>query len=138
MEERTLLIIKPNITKKNKVGEILSILEKDFTIKAIRSLHLRKEEAAEFYKIHKGKDFFEKLITFMSSGKIVAVVLSGKNAVKQLRTKIGKTDPKEAEPWTIRALYGDNKTENAVHAAAPDENPEREIKFFFPEYECVD
>uniref|UniRef100_A0A7V3ZVJ4 Nucleoside diphosphate kinase n=1 Tax=candidate division WOR-3 bacterium TaxID=2052148 RepID=A0A7V3ZVJ4_UNCW3 len=134
MKEKTLLIIKPDGVKRKLIGEVISRLEKNnFDILNIKFLHLSLKEAKEFYKIHQGKDFYESLCQFMASGPIVAILLAGENALHRLRELVGATDPKKAQKGTIRGDLGTSIQENVVHAANPEENVEREIKFFFPE-----
>jgi len=134
MKEKTLLIIKPDGVKRKLIGEVISRLEKNnFDILNIKFLRLSLKEAKEFYKIHQGKDFYESLCQFMASGPIVAILLAGENALHRLRELVGATDPKKAQKGTIRGDLGTSIQENVVHAANPEENVEREIKFFFPE-----
>lgn len=136
MKEKTLLIIKPDGVKRKLIGEIISQIEKnDFEILNIKFLKLKIEEAKEFYKIHQGKDFYLPLCEFMASGPIVAILLAGENARTRLRQLVGATDPKKAEEGTIRRNFGTSVQENVVHAANPEEDVEREIRFFFPETE---
>ena len=135
-ETKTFSMIKPRAVKEKHTGEILAHLEKaGFEIQALRMRTLSKEEAEEFYKEHAGKPFFADLVSKMTSGPIVTMVLSKKNAVPELRTCIGATNPKKAEPGTIRALFGTDVTENAIHASDSPTSAEREIAFFFPKQE---
>ncbi|MCS7249821.1 MAG: nucleoside-diphosphate kinase [candidate division WOR-3 bacterium] len=130
--ERTLLIIKPDGVKRKLIGKIISrIEEKGFDILAIKSLKLTIKEAKEFYKIHKGKDFYPSLCRFMASGPIVVILLAGKDSQRRLRELVGDTDPKKAKKGTIRGDFGTSIQKNVVHAANPKEDVEREIKFFF-------
>ncbi|MEO0096689.1 MAG: nucleoside-diphosphate kinase [candidate division WOR-3 bacterium] len=134
MLEKTLLIIKPDGVRRKLIGKIISRIEENgFDILNIKFLKLPMEEAKEFYKIHQGKDFYLSLCEFMVSGPIVALLLAGENAQIRLRKLVGATDPKKAEEGTIRRDFGTSIQENVVHAANPEENVEREIKFFFPE-----
>jgi len=137
--DRTLLIIKPDATKRNLVGTILrQIIDTEFKIIGMKMLWLNKKQGGEFYKIHKGKDFYDWLVNFISSGPVVVCCLKYSNAPQRLREVVGATDPKKAAKGTVRNLYGTSVGENVVHAAAPDENPEREIKFFFAEEELFE
>ncbi|MCX8014867.1 MAG: nucleoside-diphosphate kinase [candidate division WOR-3 bacterium] len=129
--EKTLLLIKPDAVKNRHIGEIISEIEREFEIIDIRFTHLSHKQAEEFYAIHKGKDFFNGLVDFMTSGPVVALLLQGENVRVRLRDFIGDSDPKKAKPGTIRARFGTSIRENAVHAANPAENPDREISFFF-------
>lgn len=127
--ERTLLIIKPDITKKKLIGRIISQLEEnDLLIEKIFTLKLKKEDAEEFYKDHVKKNFFNELIEFIISDKIVAIILSGENIIRKIRTLIGDTNFKNAEKNTIRANFATSITENAVHASDSKDSADKEIK----------
>ncbi len=130
--QKTLLIIKPDAVKSKHIGEIITEIEKEFKILNIKFTHLDKKRAKKFYAIHKKQDFFNPLIDFMTSGPIVVLLLQGTNVQKKIRDFIGTTDPKKAKNRTIRARFGTSIRENAVHASNPKENPNKEIKFFFP------
>ena len=137
-EDLTLFIIKPNAIRKNVIGDILNFFEREgLKVLALKTVWMDREQAREFYKVHKGKPFFESLTEFMSSSPVVVGVLKGENAVERARRIMGATDPARAESGTIRAKYGDNIQENAVHGSDSIENAQREIKFFFSEYEIV-
>ena len=130
----TFSIIKPDAVMKGNANEIISkICVGMFRIKGIRRIMLTKERAELFYAIHKDKDFYNDLIEFMTSSPVYILAITGTDAVKRFRKYIGDTDPKEAEPNTIRATYGESIGKNAIHAADSDENAKREIAFFFPE-----
>lgn len=132
--EKTLLIIKPDAVRKRVIGKIISMVEEaGFRILGIRMKKFSVEEAREFYKVHKGKPFYDGLVEFMTSGPVVALLLERKDAIEELRKLIGATDPKEAERGTVRALFGSNKRENAVHASDSPSTAEYEIPFFFEE-----
>jgi len=132
--ERTLLIIKPDAVRKKVVGKIISLVEdRGFEIAGIIMKRFTKEEARNFYKVHRGKSFYEVLVEFITSGPIVGILLQKENAVEELRKLVGATDPQESSPDTLRALYGTNVTENAVHASDSLESALYEIPFFFPE-----
>ncbi len=134
--KRTLLIIKPDAVKRALAGEILKrIIDAGFKILGMKMVWLDKETGARFYEIHKGKDFYDWLVNFISSGPIIVCCLEADDAPQKLRQVVGATDPKKADAGTIRNLYGTSVGENVVHASAPDEDPEREIKFFFSEKE---
>ena len=131
---RTLLIVKPDATKKNLIGHIISRLEKArFKIVEMKKLKLKKSQAREFYAVHEGKPFLDSLVKFMCSGTIVPMVLEKDNAVKDLRTLIGATDPAKAERGTIRFEIAKDIEKNAVHASDSDVNAKKEISFFFNE-----
>lgn len=132
MLEKTLLVIKPDAVKEKHTGEIISEIEKEFDIVSIKKTHLSKSQAQQFYAIHQGKEFFDNLVEFIISGPVVALLLQGENVQARVREFIGATDPKKAKPGTIRAKFGTSIQQNAVHASNPQENPEKEIEFFFP------
>ena len=136
--ERTLLIIKPNLVATNKTGEILARVESEgFVILGLKRLILSPQEANLFYRIHEGKKFFDELVEFITSGPIVACCLGKENGVRYLREIVGDTDPRKAKPGTLRALYGTDIEHNGVHASNPDENPLREVHFFFSTHELL-
>ena len=135
---RTLTIIKPDAFGAVKAGKILALLEeKGFTVRAARVAHLSPSEAGEFYAVHRGRPFYDSLVEFMTSGPCMPMVLEKANAVAELRTAIGATDPAEAAPGTVRKLYAESKGRNAIHASDSDENAERESRFFFAESELI-
>jgi nucleoside-diphosphate kinase len=136
--DKTLLIIKPDAVKRNLIGAILKhIVDAGFLIVGMKMIRLTREQGGRFYEIHRGKDFYDWLCDFISSGPIVVCCLQHPEGPKKLRDVVGATDPKKAAPGTIRHLYGTSTGENVVHASAPDENPEREIRFFFNEQELI-
>ena len=130
--EQTLSIIKPDAVERNLIEEIKTIFVKNnLKIKESKKIHLSKEEAAEFYKVHQSKPFYDNLCSYLSSGPIVAMILEGENAVTFNRKLMGVTDPKNAEEKTIRKLYGISIDKNSVHGSDSVENAKKEIKFFF-------
>ena len=130
--EQTLSIIKPDAVERNLIEEIKSIfLKNNLVIKEDKKIHITKEEAAEFYKVHQTKPFYDDLCSYLSSGPIVVMILEGKNAVILNRELMGATDPKQAEENTIRKLYGISIDKNSVHGSDSVENEKKEIKFFF-------
>ena len=130
--ERTLFLIKPDAVSKKIAGKIIDILEKnDLHIAEMKMLRLDTETAEKFYKEHKNKEFYHKLIKYVTSGPIIAMVLEGEDAIKRARKIIGSTDPKKAEPGTIRNLFGTDRTYNAVHASDSPESAEYEINIIF-------
>jgi nucleoside-diphosphate kinase len=132
MTNKTLAIIKPDAVKRNLIGKIISIIEEnDFVVSQIKSYHLNAVEAETFYEIHKGKSFFESLIDYMTSGKIIVLLLHKNNAVSQFRKLIGNTNPELANSGTIRKLYAINQTQNSIHGSDSDINANVEINFFF-------
>lgn len=134
--ERTLLIIKPDAVEAQHIGDILKMVqEAGFSIKAMRMTRLTREQAARFYAIHEGKPFFEPLLDFMTSGKIVPTALEREDAVARLREVLGVTDSTKAAPGTIRALYGTSIERNAAHGSDSVANGQIETAFFFGEME---
>lgn len=132
MAERTLSIIKPDAVKKNVVGKIIDRFESNgLKIAAMRKLVLSEKNAQDFYAIHKERPFFRDLVSFMTSGPVVVMVLEGENAVKKNRELMGETDPKKAAKGTIRADFADSIDANAVHGSDSLENAKNEIAFFF-------
>ncbi len=130
--EQTLSIIKPDAVERNLIENIKSIFTKNnLTIKEDKKIHITKEEAAEFYKVHQSKPFYDDLCAYLSSGPIVVMILEGKNAVVHNRKLMGATDPKNAEENTIRKLYGISIDKNSVHGSDSVDNAKKEIKFFF-------
>ncbi len=135
---QTLAIIKPDAIASGKAGAILKHLqEAGFTLRAARLVRLTLPQAEAFYGVHKGRPFFPELVAFMTSGPCMPMALARADAVPQLRTVIGATDPAEAAPGTIRKLYAESKGRNAIHASDSDENAAREIAFFFTEGELA-
>jgi len=136
MLERTLAIIKPDAIKNRYVGKIIEMLEENgFEIKAMKKLHLTKQQAEGFYIVHQDKPFYDSLTTFMSSGSIIVMVLEKENAIADYRKLMGATDPSKAEKGTIRSLYATNIEENAVHGSDSKESADFEIHYFFSELE---
>ena len=139
MSNRTLAIIKPDAVKNNYIGQIITkITEAGFKIKAIKMTRLTKDSAGGFYEVHKGKPFYDELVTFMSSGPCVPIALEKENAVADFRKLIGATDPAKAEAGTIRKLYASSLGENAVHGSDSDENAGVEIAHFFSRKELLE
>jgi len=132
--ERTLVIIKPDCINKKCIGEIIDRFEKQgFNITAMKMMHLTKDEAENFYYIHRGKPFFKPLVDFMTSGNCIPMVMEGTNIIQKIRDFIGNTDPEKAPKGSIRADYGKTTRENAIHASDNKETSRFEVNFFFPE-----
>ncbi len=130
--EQTLSIIKPDAVERKLTDEIKKIFEKNnLIVKETKKIHITKEEASEFYKVHQSKPFYNDLCAYLSSGPIVVMILEGKNAVLANRKLMGATNPKEAEEHTIRRLYGISIDKNSVHGSDSVENAKKEIDFFF-------
>jgi nucleoside-diphosphate kinase len=136
--ERTFAIIKPDAVSKGQQGEILSRIHKaGFKIVALKTMRLTKEEAGGFYAVHKERPFFGELTDFMSSGKIVALVLEADGAIKKWRDAMGATDPKKAEPGTIRRDLGTSIGNNCTHGSDAPETAAFEIGYFFAGHELI-
>ena len=135
---RTLAIVKPDAFGVGKAGKIIAHLEgQGFRIVAARVLRLSQAQAGEFYAVHRERPFYASLVSFMTSGPCMPIVLEKENAVAALRQAIGATDPKEAAEGTVRKLYAESKERNAIHASDSDENAQREIGFFFAEADLL-
>ena len=131
--ERTLSIIKPDAVAKNVIGQIYARFEKaGLKIVAARMTHLSQAEAEAFYAVHKERPFFKDLVKFMISGPVMIQVLEGDNAIQKNRDLMGATDPKKAEPGTIRADFADSIDANAVHGSDGAQTAAVEVAFFFP------
>lgn len=132
MSSQTLLLIKPNAVEHKHIGHIISIVEENgFILRDLKIFKFSPANAEEFYIAHKGKEFYPRLLDFMCSGETVALLLTRSNAVNKLRELVGDADPQKREPNTIRSLYADGVTENAVHASDSDEAAKREIMLIF-------
>ena len=130
--EQTLSIIKPDAVERNLAENIKNIFIKNsLKIKDSKKIHINKDEAAEFYKVHQSKSFYNDLCGYLSSGPIVVMILEGENAVLANRKLMGATNPKDAEADTIRKLYGISIDKNSVHGSDSIENAKKEIEFFF-------
>lgn len=137
-KELTFSIIKPNAVKKAAIGDIIAHFEKnDLKIAAAKLTVLSRKKAEEFYAEHKERPFFGELVDFMTSGPVLLMALSGENAVLKNRELMGATDPKKAEPGTIRAKHGANVGENAVHGSDSVASAQRELALFFEKSEFV-
>jgi len=130
--EQTLSIVKPDAVERNLVGEIKDVfIKNNLIIKDSKKIHISKDEASEFYKVHQSKPFYNDLCAYLSSGPIYVMILEGENAVLANRKIMGATNPKDAEENTIRKLYGISIDKNSVHGSDSVENAKKEIKFFF-------
>ena len=131
--ERTLSIIKPDAVKKNVIGQIYSRFEgAGLKVIAARMTWLSEQEAGQFYAVHKDRPFFKDLVSFMTSGPVMIQALEGENAIAKNRDLMGATDPKKAEPGTIRADFAESIDANAVHGSDAPETAAVEVAFFFP------
>jgi nucleoside-diphosphate kinase len=134
----TLTIIKPDAFGGGKAGKIIAHLEaQGFKVLASRVMHLTQAEGGAFYEVHKERPFYGSLVTFMTSGPCMPMVLEKADAVGALRTAIGATDPAQADAGTVRKLFAESKERNAIHASDSDENATREARFFFSEADIL-
>ena len=133
---RTFTMIKPDAVKNQHIGSILNdILKAGYKIVAMKYTHLTPETAGKFYEVHAERPFYNSLVTFMSSGPIVAAILEKDNAVEDFRKLIGSTDPAKADIGTLRNKYAESLSENAVHGSDSDENAAIEGSFYFTAFE---
>ncbi len=138
MQEQTLSIVKPDALERNLIGEVVGHIESaNLEIKAMKMLHMSKEQAQGFYAVHQDKPFFDSLTDYMSSGPIVVMVLQGENAIQRYRDLMGATKPEEAEEGTIRAKIGKDVEKNSVHGSDSPETAATEISYFFNHLEIV-
>jgi nucleoside-diphosphate kinase len=134
----TLTIIKPDAVASGNAGKILAHLEEaGFTVRSMKMTRLSREQAGEFYAVHRERPFYGSLVSFMTSGPVISMVLDADDAVAKLREVIGATDPEEAAEGTIRNLYAESKERNAIHASDSDENAAIETSFFFSSHELL-
>lgn len=139
MVQRTLAILKPDCIRKGLIGKVIKRFETEgFKIVAMKMMKLNSKTAGEFYAVHKQRPFYYDLVTFMSSGNCVPMVLEKENAIDDFRKVIGATDPADAEQGTIRNMYADNKGENIVHGSDALETAAYEISFFFSNKELME
>lgn len=132
MVERTLSIVKPDGVAKNLVGEVIGRFEREgLKVVALKMIHMTKEQAKGFYAVHREKPFFESLTDFMSSGPAVVMVLEGEDAISRTRRIMGATNPKDADPGTIRRDFAENVERNIVHGSDAPQTAETEIRYFF-------
>ena len=130
--QQTLSIIKPDAVERNLTEEIKKIFEKNkLNIKDSKKIHITKDEASEFYKVHQSKPFYNDLCTYLSSGPLVVMILEGDNAISLNRKLMGSTNPKDADENTIRKMFGISIDKNSVHGSDSLENAKKEINFFF-------
>ena len=137
--ERTFVAVKPDGVKRGLIGELISRFErKGYKIVALKMIHPTEEITAKHYAEHIGKPFYENLVKFMTAEPLIAMVLSGENAIARVREVNGATNPEKAAEGTIRKLFAESVTKNAVHASDSIENAKREIAIFFSEIEIFD
>jgi nucleoside-diphosphate kinase len=138
MGNRTFTIIKPDSVGKGNFGKIIARIEsKGFKVLAIKKIALSEKQAQAFYAIHRERPFYGDLVRYMTSGPVYVAALEKENAVPELRTLMGATDPKKADGGTIRKEFGDSIERNAIHGSDSDDNAKNEIAFFFAESELV-
>lgn len=131
-------MIKPDGVERNLIGKVINFFEeRGLKVITLKKVRLSKKQAQAFYIVHKDKPFYESLTDYMSSGSIVAMVLEGERAIQKVREIMGATDPKEAEEGTIRKLFGLDKEKNTVHGSDSPDSAQKEISFFFSDYELI-
>jgi len=136
--ERTFSIIKPDATRRNLTGKIIAKFEDSgLRVVASKRIHMTRRQAESFYAVHKERPFFGELVDFMISGPVVVQVLEGENAIARNREIMGATDPKKADPGTIRAEFAESIGENSVHGSDAPETAKQEIAHFFAEADIV-
>ena len=132
MTEQTLIVVKPDAVKRNLVEEILSRFKKEgFSISKLKTFNFTVEMAEQFYSVHRSKPFFSELVSFVMSGTVVAAIIEGDNVINAIREIIGKTNPKEASPGTIRSDFGTGILENSIHASDSRESFDKEVNVVF-------
>ena len=130
--EKTFVLIKPNVIKKQKAGEIIDRFQKEgLGLAGLKMRHISKKLCQEFYAEHQAQPFFQELVNFISSSPVIVLVLQGENAVFRVREIMGDTDPKKAKEGTLRHQYGDSIGENAVHGSDSLKSAQRELDLFF-------
>lgn len=136
MTEATFSLIKPNVMKKQKQGEIINkILNSGLRIAGLKLQHISKSLCEKFYEEHKERPFYSELVQFITSSPVILMAIQGEDAVKKMRMLMGDTDPKKASKGTIRNEYGDSIGENAIHGSDSLESAKRELSIFFKEEE---
>ena len=136
--ERTFSIIKPDATRRNLTGKIVSKFEEaGLRVVASKRIHMTREQAEGFYAVHKERPFFGELVDFMMSGPVVVQVLEGENAIAKNREIMGATNPADAAPGTIRAEFAESIGENSVHGSDGPDTAAQEIRFYFTDAEIV-
>jgi nucleoside-diphosphate kinase len=136
MIEKTFVMVKPDGVQRGLVGKIIQRFEeRGLKISAMKMMKIQKELAERHYEEHKGKGFYEPLLSYITSGPVVCMVLEGENAIAAVRAMMGKTNPQDASPGTIRGDFAQETGRNIVHGSDSSESAKREIKLFFNEYE---
>lgn len=139
MNQRTLTIIKPECVAEKHIGDIIARIEKaGYQILGLKMVRLQKKDAEQFYLVHKDRPFYKELVAYMTSGKVVVMVLEKENCVDDFRGFIGATNPQEAADGTIRKDFGKSIQFNCIHASDSPENAAKEVSFFFAEKEILD
>jgi nucleoside-diphosphate kinase len=138
-KQRTLIFLKPDVFENKVVGKVINEIEnhKGFTIVAMRKFHLSKKQAEEFYKVHKGKKFFDDLVKYITRGPILAMIVEGDDVIVQMRSLMGKTDPKEADKNSLRGKFGSSLDANVIHGSDSEPSAKDEIPFFFSKREML-
>jgi nucleoside-diphosphate kinase len=131
--EKTLIFLKPDVFEKKIIGKVIGDIEKEgkFTILGIKMVNMTREEAEEFYSVHKGKPFYEGLVSYVTRGPVVALLIEGEGAISKMREFMGDTDPRKAKKDTLRGKYGEDMDNNVLHGSDSRESFQKEVKFFF-------
>ncbi|OFW40873.1 MAG: nucleoside-diphosphate kinase [Acidobacteria bacterium RIFCSPLOWO2_12_FULL_60_22] len=136
--QRTLTIIKPDGVAQNNIGDVIRVFEENrFQIVAMRMLRLTKQQAEGFYAVHRGRPFFDSLTTFMSSGRVVVMVLEAEDVIARLRAVMGATNPAQAADGTLRKRFATSLERNVIHGSDAPETAAFEIRYFFSEMEIL-
>jgi nucleoside-diphosphate kinase len=131
--EKTLIFLKPDVFEKKIIGKVISDIEGEgkFTILGIKMVNMTEEEAQKFYSVYKGKPFYEGLVSYVTRGPIVVMLIGGENVISEMRKFMGDTDPRKAEDNTLRGKYGEDLDNNVLHGSDSGESFQKEVKFFF-------
>lgn len=133
--EKTLIFLKPDVYEKRIIGKVISEIEnqKKYDILDMKMVKLTKQQAEEFYSVHRGKPFFKDLTKYVCRGPIIAILLEGKDAISNIRKFMGNTDPLKADKNSLRGKFGESLDSNVLHGSDSEESAKREIAFFFTE-----
>ncbi len=139
MQETTFVMLKPDCVQRGKIGRVISRFEnKGLRVSAMKMIEVDNKTASIHYKEHEGKDFYEPLLSYICSGPVVVMALTGDSAVKVVRKLMGKTDPKDAAPGTVRGDFAIDISRNIVHASDSQESADRELSIFFDDEEYLE
>jgi nucleoside-diphosphate kinase len=138
-KERTLIFLKPDVLEKRLIGKVIEEIEEKTDLKflGIKMMKLSRRQAEKFYEVHRGKGFYNDLVTYITRGPVVALLLEGEKAIERMRTLMGATDPVKAEKGTLRGKFGESLDANVCHGSDGTESARTEIPFYFSEAEIV-